>query len=427
MSDVNSPDAQGRAPSASRVTEVLVAGGGAAGLTLSLALARRDIEVVLTEAGRREDTRDDGRAILVAAGCWRIFETLGLGSELAAFAEPVLEVEAQAPGGRIAFLADDLKATNVSTQDHAPEEGEGPAGDAPLGYMIEAKDLERVLSQAVDAEKRIVRLFSSPVTEIAFEEAYATCAAGGETIAARLLVGCDGARSRVREAAGIRFEGWAYDAKALSTVLMSPAAHEGRARQIFLKTGPIAALPMTGGRINLVWSVSSAVADALTGMSDQDFLAELAKQAPGFVPGARLAGPRFAFPVGLQVAERMHGPRVALAGDSAHRIHPLAGQGLNLGLKDVAALVDVICEAAYVGLDIGSEAALAPYTRWRRADVIAAAAAMEGFFRTFRAPAPVRALAGLAMGGAGAAPPLRRMFTQEAAAVSGDLPSLMRV
>jgi 2-octaprenyl-6-methoxyphenol hydroxylase len=206
----------------------------------------------------------------------------------------------------------------------------------------------------------------------------------------------------------------------------SSQPHDGAARQIFLPSGPMAALPLSGGRINLVWTERAAVAEALMALDDAGFEAELGKRADGFLPGVKLAGKRHSFPVGLHVADRFHGPRVALAGDSAHQIHPLAGQGLNLGLKDVAALVDVIAEASRVGLDIGAETALAPYTRWRRADVVASAAAMEGFARLFAGPAPIRIAAALAMQAAGNLGPARKLFAQEAGGVLGELPSLMR-
>jgi 2-octaprenyl-6-methoxyphenol hydroxylase len=161
-------------------------------------------------------------------------------------------------------------------------------------------------------------------------------------------------------------------------------------------------------------------------LDDAGFEAELARRADGFLSGVKLAGRRHSFPVGLHVADRFHAARVALAGDSAHQIHPLAGQGLNLGLKDVAALVDVIVEAGRVGLDIGAETALAPYTRWRRADVVASAAAMEGFARLFAGPAPVRIAAALAMQATGNIPSARKLFAQEAGGVLGELPSLMQ-
>ncbi|HVY89955.1 MAG TPA: FAD-dependent monooxygenase, partial [Hyphomonadaceae bacterium] len=245
-------------------------------------------------------------------------------------------------------------------------------------------------------------------------------------VRASLVVACDGAKSVVRRASGLRFEGWDYDARAISATVKLSEPHAGAARQIFLPGGPLAVLPLSGNRANLIWTEQAAVAEALVGLDDRGFEAELAKKAGDFLSGAKLAGPRQAFPLGLFVAERFHGTRIALAGDAAHVIHPLGGQGLNLGLKDVAALVDVIAEAAKAGLDIGAASALEPYTRWRRSDVVATAAAMEGFARTFSAPLPVRLAAGLAMQAAGSVKEARKLFAREAGGDLGDLPSLMR-
>jgi 2-octaprenyl-6-methoxyphenol hydroxylase len=187
----------------------------------------------------------------------------------------------------------------------------------------------------------------------------------------------------------------------------------------------MAVLPLKDNCANLIWTEKAAVAQALAELDPHDFELELAKKAGAFLPDAKLAGPRHTFPIGLYVAERFECERVVLAGDAAHVIHPLAGQGLNLGLKDVAALVDVIGEAARAGLDIGAASALSPYTIWRRGDVVATAAAMEGFARTFTSALPVRLAAGAAMAVAGTIPQARKLFAREAGGDLGELPSLM--
>lgn len=396
-------------------TEILVTGAGPAGLSLALALARAGFETTVSDgravAGRGNEGGAGGgsKVYLVAAGCWRIFKALDMGDALKPYAEPVHEVAAAARSGGAAFHGSDAGEDNV------------------LGYVIEADALESVLGEAALSQTGLQVLAPDRLVELDFQEGHVGCAfESGAQAEAKLVVGCDGARSVVREWAGIAFEGWDYSYRAVSTVMKSEIAHEGRARQMFLSGGPIAALPMTEGRVNVVWSVKASVAEVLTDMSDEDFEAELARQAEGFLPGAKLVGPRASFPLGNRIAERFHGHRLALAGDAAHVVHPLAGQGLNLGLKDVAALVDVIGEAARVGLDIGSEAALAPYTQWRRTDVVATAAAMEGFHRAFTGPAPVRGLAAMAMEAAGAWPEARKLFAMEAAGVLGETPSMMR-
>jgi 2-octaprenyl-6-methoxyphenol hydroxylase len=389
--------------------DVLVAGAGPVGMALALALARQDLAVGLVDArDPATPAREDARAYLVAAGGWRLFEAVGAAQRLAPFAEPVQAIENRAAGGRIAFDLDDAS------------EGEA------LGYMIEAQRLEAGLWDAVAAEPRIRVMAPRRVAAAAFGDPVARIETDHGTLTARLVAACDGGRSVLRGQAGIRSGGHAYPLKALSTFVSLPMGHDGVARQAFLREGPLAILPMTGDRANLVWSVRAPVADALAAMSAAAFEAELGRAGEGFVSGLRLAGPRGVFPLELMLAERFSAHRLALAGDAAHRVHPLAGQGLNLGLKDAAALADVVAETLQLGLDIGSAAQLEAYGRWRRPDAVATAAAMEGFARTFGGPAPIRTLAGLAMAAAGRMGPARRWFARQAVGSAGDVPSLMR-
>jgi 2-octaprenyl-6-methoxyphenol hydroxylase len=391
--------------------DIAIAGGGPVGMTLALALARLGYESVVIDAApapRGGKPAADSRAFFIAYGCWRIFRALGLEGALLPNAEAVTSVEAEGRIGGISFLADDCEDEPV------------------LGYMIEAVHLAPVLYEAVKAEPKVTLVSGARIESVEFGDPEAVVRYGAGETRACLVIGCDGAQSIVRKAAGLRFEGHEYDAKAISTTVKLSKPHIGAARQIFLPRGPMAVLPLKDNRANLIWTERAAVADALVELSEQDFEAELAKKAGVFLPDAKLAGPRHAFPLGLYVAERFHAPRVALAGDSAHVIHPLGGQGLNLGLKDVAALVDVIAQAGKAGLDIGAESALEPYTRWRRADVAATAAAMEGFARVFSGPLPARLAAGLAMQAAGSVREARKLFAREAGGDLGELPSLMR-
>ena len=389
--------------------DIAIAGGGPVGLTLALALAQRGHEVVVADAAPPPgEGPADARAWFIAYGCWRIFRALGLEAEVLAGAEPVTQVDAEGRIGGISFIAED-------------------SGEPVLGYMVEASGLGAALHAAAAAEKRVTLLSRARIESVTFGDPCAILKLADGEIHAPLVVGCDGARSLVRRQAGLRFEGHDYDAAAVSTTVKLARPHNGAARQVFLPNGPMAVLPLTGDRANLIWTEKAAVAAALVDLDAHGFELELAKRAGDFVPGAKLAGPRVSFPIGLYIAERFEGPRVALAGDAAHVIHPLAGQGLNLGLKDVAALVDVIQAASRAGLDIGAAGALAPYTRWRRGDVVATAAAMEGFARTFTSALPVRLAAGAAMALAGAIPPARKLFAREAGGDLGELPSLMQV
>ena len=387
--------------------DVAIAGGGPVGLTLALALARRGFEVIVADGAPPTDkTRPDTRAYFISHGCWRIFRALGIEDQLLSDAEPVTQVEAEGRIGGISFIA---------------EECSEPA----LGFMINAGLLNAALTRTVAAEANITLLSSVTITQTIFGGASAVLKLSDTEIEAPLVVGCDGRNSLVRRAANIRFEGHDYDAAAISTTVKLGRPHSGAARQIFLPNGPMAVLPLRDDHANLIWTEKAAVAQALAELDPHDFELELAKKAGAFLADAKLAGPRIAFPIGLYIAERFEGERVALAGDAAHVIHPLAGQGLNLGLKDVAALVDVIGEAARAGLDIGAASALSPYTTWRRGDVVATAAAMEGFARTFTSALPVRLAAGAAMAVAGMIPPARKLFAREAGGDLGELPSLM--
>ncbi len=388
--------------------DVAIAGGGPVGLTLALALARRGYETVVADAGSppgKGGSRDT-RAYFIAYGVWRIFKALGLEEALLAGAEPVMQVEAEGRIGGINFIAEDC-------------------AEPVLGYMVEARQLASVLHAAVEREQTITLLSGAAIEAVTFDDPCAVLKLAGDEVNAPLVVGCDGARSIVRRAAGLRFEGHDYDATAISTTVKLSQPHNGAARQVFLPNGPMAVLPLRDDHANLIWTEKAAVAKALLALDERGFELELAKKAGDFVPGARLAGARHSFPIGLYVAERFDAKRMALAGDSAHVIHPLGGQGLNLGLKDVAALVDVIAGAGKAGLDIGAASALEPYTRWRRTDVAATAAAMEGFARVFSAPLPVRLAAGLAMSVAGSVRETRKVFAKEAGGDMGELPTLM--
>ena len=388
--------------------DVAIAGGGPVGLTLALALASRGYETVVADAGSppARGGAVDSRAFFIAYGCWRIFRALGLEKALLAGAEPVMQVEAEGRVGGISFIAEDC-------------------AEPVLGYMVEASLLASVLHTAVEREQKVTLLARAAIEAVTLDDPCAVLKLAGAEVHAPLVVGCDGARSIVRSAAGLRFEGHDYDAAAISTTVKLAQPHNGAARQVFLPNGPMAVLPLRDDHANLIWTEKAAVAKALLALDERGFELELAKKAGDFLPGAKLAGARHSFPIGLYVAERFDAQRAALAGDSAHVIHPLGGQGLNLGLKDIAALVDVIAVAGKAGLDIGAASALEPYTRWRRADVAATAAAMEAFARVFSSPLPVRLAAGLAMSVAGSVRETRKLFAKEAGGDLGELPTLM--
>lgn len=396
-------------PRDDRLYPVAIAGGGVVGLTLALALASRDIKcAVIDEPVRIPADISGGRYFLISSGCWRIWRSLGLEDQLLAVSEPVVRLTAYCGDGNLSVSAEEA------------------TGEPVLGFMIAETALMAILVQRVKGSSQIALVGGGRVSAVQAEGSEVRVCAADLQFRARLVAGCDGLRSRVRQVSGIRFEGWDYGLKAVTAMIQLERDHEGVARQVFLRRGPLAMLPLRDGRANLVWTQPYASSDALMGLSGQDFLAEASLHFGALMRGARLIGDRSTFPLGLHVADRFHGDRVVLAGDSAHQIHPLAGQGLNLGLKDVAALVDVISDAQRIGLDIGSPSVLSNYTRWRRSDVSSTAAAMEGLSSLFTSPPLVRGVVGSAMGLVGSSAFVRKWLMREAGAETGELPSLMR-
>ncbi|HRE44713.1 MAG TPA: FAD-dependent monooxygenase, partial [Terricaulis sp.] len=251
--------------------------------------------------------------------------------------------------------------------------------------------------------------------------------ADGASLRAPLLIGADGRRSFVREAAGIRTIGWQYPVTAIVATIGHEKPHEGVAHEYFLPAGPFAILPLKGERANIVWAEPRAAAEALLAMSEEDFLAELCLRFGDFLGRLSLEGPRFGYPLSMQLAERMIDDRIALAGDSAHGIHPLAGQGLNLGLKDCAALAECIADGVAVGLDPGDVSILERYQRWRRFDNTTMALGMEAFDKLFsNSIAPLRTARRVGLAAVNAIGPARRFFMKYAGGAAGDLPKLLR-
>jgi 2-octaprenyl-6-methoxyphenol hydroxylase len=298
----------------------------------------------------------------------------------------------------------------------------------PLGLMLEARHVRLALDAAVKARPSIRMIQPMSVTAIERDAAgVTTTLANGERLRAPLLVGADGRRSFVRQAVGIRTIGWDYPATAIVATIQHEKPHDAVAHEFFLPNGPFAILPLKGNRANIVWAEPRAAAEALLNMPERDFLAELARRFGDFLGELALEGPRFGYPLSLQLAERMIDARVALAGDSAHGIHPLAGQGLNLGLKDCAALAECVADGAALGLDPGDVTILERYQRWRRFDNVTMALGMEFFDKVFSNDiAPLRAARSLGLAAVNAVGPARRFFMRYAGGAAGDLPKLLR-
>ena len=406
--------------------DVIVAGAGITGATLALALASGGLRPLLVDpvlfADQAEPTFD-GRASAIAYAAYRQWRALGAAGALDPHAqriEQILVTDGRAPGA----------ASGPPGPFHlrfdAAEIAERADGE-PLGYLLENRHIRAGLAQAVRSAG-IEVLAPARVTAAEFAPGAARLTlADGRTLAAPLVVGAEGRGSVIREAAGIGCVGWEYRQAGVVATVRPARPHEGVAHEYFLPSGPFAILPLTDDRASLVWTESAARGAALKAARPEVFQAHLARRFGEFLGPIRAEGPVFSYPLSLQLAERFAGHRVALLGDAAHGVHPIAGQGLNLGLKGAAALAQVLVEAHRLGEDIGSEAVLERYAAWRRFDTVALSAGMDAFVRLFSNDHPlVRLARGVGMAAVNRIGPARRFFMQQAGGAVGDLPRLLR-
>lgn len=398
--------------------DILIVGGGLNGPALALALAEAGLGVVVLDAlpgETRYDAGFDGRSYALALASQRLLAAIGLWPGIAGRAQPILEIVASdgRPGeGPSPFFLH---------FDHAEIE------EGPMGFMIEDRYLRRALIDAMEASPRIEHRAGAEVVAQGAGPAGATVTlASGERLAGRLLVGADGRRSGVAARAGIRRSGWDYGQLALVAAIEHDLPHRGVAHQFFMPSGPLAILPLPGNRSSIVWSEAAEAARSIAALGDAAYLAELRPRFGDFLGEIRLAGARFTYPLSLSLAQSLIAPRLALVGDAGHGIHPLAGQGLNLGFRDVGALAEVLVLAHRRGEDIGAADVLARYQRWRRFDTAALALATDGFNRLFSNDVPLlRAARDLGLGAVNALPGLRRAFIRQAAGLSGEVPKLL--
>jgi 2-octaprenyl-6-methoxyphenol hydroxylase len=406
--------------------DVILSGGGLVGQTLALALDQAGVSVAVIDASKPADTLApafDGRAFAIAFASYRMWRALGLGDYLDDVAQPIEQI--MVTDGR---LGDGLRKGGPSLLHLHFDGAELKDHDEPLGLMLEARHVRMALDSGVKKRDSIRMIQPMSVNAIERDPAGVTVTlANGERLRAPLLVGTDGRRSFVRGAVGIRTIGWDYPVTAIVATIAHDEPHGAVAHEFFLPNGPFAILPLKGNRSNIVWAEPRKAAEALLKMSEQDFLAELRLRFGDFLGELSLEGPRFGYPLSLQLAERMIDARVALAGDSAHGIHPLAGQGLNLGLKDCAALAECIADGVALGLDPGDVSILERYQRWRRFDNVSMALGMEFFDKLFSNDIrPLAAVRRLGLGAVNAVGPARRFFMKYAGGGAGDLPKLLR-
>ena len=400
-------------------TDILIIGGGLNGPALALALAQGGFRVTLVDArpaSARGEASFDGRAYALALASVRALTALKVWSQLAAKAQPILGIRAsQGKPGEGAFpLFLGFDHTEI-------EEG-------PLGQMIEDRHLYRAFLDALEVTPGITLRHGTSVVAQATDGPCAEVTLdSGETLTARLLVGCDGRDSATARRAGITRWGWDYGQTGLVCAVAHELPHEGIAHQYFMPAGPLAILPLPGNRCSIVWAEATETARGLAARDDAGFLEALRPRFGSFLGDITLEGGRFAYPLRLTVAESFIAPRLALLGDAAHGVHPIAGQGLNLGLRDMAALAEVLTLAARRGEDIASPLVLERYQEWRRFDTVRMALGMDAVNKLFSNDNPALGLArGLGMGMVNALPGLRRFFIREAAGLNTAQPRLLQ-
>jgi 2-octaprenyl-6-methoxyphenol hydroxylase len=403
--------------SMAKQVDMLIGGAGFAGLALAIALREalgEGFTVAVADPALRNAKSKDPRASAIAAAARRLFEAIGVWQVVEAEAQPMLDM-----------LVTDSKLDDAVRPSFLTFEGEVEPGEA-FAHMIE----NRLLVDALVDKAKALGIDLLPAAVTGFENvpnAVAVRLANGETVTASLLVGADGARSNIREHAGIATHGWDYGQSAIVTTVGHERPHNGRAEEHFLPAGPFAILPLTGNRSSIVWTEGTREAERIVALSDAEFHDELEKRFGLHLGNIEVIGPRRAFPLGLYTARSFIGERLALVGDAAHIIHPIAGQGLNMGLRDVAALAEAVADAARLGLDVGGADVLERYQRWRRFDTAMMGVATDGLNRLFSNHSDVlRLMRDIGLGMVERAPPLKRMFIREAAGFTGEVPKLLR-
>ena len=396
---------------------IVVGGGAFAGLALALALREglgADVAVIVADPALAMRPSRDPRATAIVAACRRLFETLGVWGEIADQAQPILDM-----------MITDSKLDDATRPVFLTFGGNVEPGE-PFAHMVENRHLIDALTR--HAEANGVDLRATAVSS------YDTGADGvdvrladGSVVEAALLIAADGARSKLRERAGIATHGWDYDQSGIVVTVAHERDHNGRAEEHFLPAGPFAILPLTGKRSSLVWTERRTEAARMVALGEEEFHGELERRF-GLQLGEikALDKPR-AFPLSYFVARSFIAERLALVGDAAHVIHPIAGQGLNLGLKDVAALAEVVVDAARLGIDFGRADVLERYQRWRRFDTMAMGLATNSLnFLFSNRSTLLRTVRDIGLGLVDRTPPLKEMFVRQAAGLTGEVPRLLK-
>jgi len=396
--------------------DVIIFGGGMVGLALASALDCSGVSaIVIDPADPRQHANAafDGRTSAVSSSSMRMLTTIGVAAHLAEPGCPIRQIA----------VADGLQPGGLHFE---------PDDDEPLGWMHENRHLRAALLSAAQAAKTASLLWASKVANVnRSEHGVAVTLEDGRELSAPLLIAADGRNSRTREDAGIRVARWRYHHQAIVSVLRHELPHDHIAYEIFYPTGPFAILPMTddagGHRSAIVWSVPNEDAAGWLSLNDEDFAGEAQAAMGGFLGKIAMLAPRSSYPLGFHHAAQITGERLALVGDAAHAIHPIAGQGLNLGFRDVAALAEVLVDGARLGLDLGDRQLLDRYRRWRSLDALSVAFATDSLTRVYAVPGnTASAVRRLGMSLVNRISPLRDRLMSEARGTSGELPLLLR-
>jgi 2-octaprenyl-6-methoxyphenol hydroxylase len=396
---------------------IVIGGGAFAGLALALALRQGlgpDLAITVADPALGTRPSRDPRATAIVAACRRLFEALGVWNAVADGAQPILDMVVTD-----SKLEDATRPTFLTFSGHV-EPGEPFAHMVENRYLIDAL-VERAAAEGIDLRSLAVSDFA------ARSDGIDVTLSDGSVIEASLLVAADGARSKLRERAGIATHGWDYDQSGIVVTVSHERDHHGRAEEHFLPAGPFAILPLAGKRSSLVWTEKRNEAARIMALGEEEFHGELERRFGLHLGEVRALDTPRAFPLGYFVARSFIGERLALVGDAAHVIHPIAGQGLNMGLKDVAALAEVVVDAARLGIDPGQADVLERYQRWRRFDTMAMGMATNTLNFLFSNESTLlRTLRDIGLGLVDRAPPLKGMFIRQAAGLSGEIPRLLK-
>jgi 2-octaprenyl-6-methoxyphenol hydroxylase len=396
---------------------IVIGGGAFAGLALALALRQGlgpEIPVIVADPALATRPSRDPRATAIVAACRRLFEALGAWDDVKAEAQPILDM-----------VVTDSKLEDATRPVFLNFAGDVAPGE-PFAHMVENRRLIDAL--LVRAEAAGIDLRATTVASYDASAGGIDVTLGdGSSIAASLLVAADGARSKLRERAGIATHGWEYDQSGIVVTVGHERDHEGRAEEHFLPAGPFAILPLTGKRSSLVWTERRAEAARIIALGEVEFHGELEQRFGLHLGEVKALDKPRAFPLSYFVARSFVAERLALVGDSAHVIHPIAGQGLNMGLKDVAALAEVVVDAARLGMDLGGADVLERYQRWRRFDTMAMGVATNSLNFLFSNQSTLlRSLRDIGLGLVDRTPPLKNLFIRQAAGLTGEIPRLLK-